>query len=87
MEFGPIYSQSNNPDSKYIEDEIVKRKTDLENIGELLLPLNIKYIILAKEFDWKSYDFLDKQKDLKLLSDTETLKVYQNLLFNNEDKK
>ena len=82
MEFGRIYSQSNNPDSKYIEDNILKNKSELKNMGEMLLPLNIKYIILAKEADWKDYDFLDKQTDLKLLSDTESLKVYQNLEFN-----
>ena len=79
MEFGPIYSQSNNPDSKYIEDNIIKKGASIENMGETLLPLNIKYIILAKEIDWKSYDYLDKQKDLKLVSNTESLKVYQNL--------
>ena len=81
MEFGQIYSQSNNPDSKYIEGSILKKRTDLSNMGEILLPLNIKYIILAKEVDWQDYDFLDKQTDLKLLSDTESLKVYQNLEF------
>jgi hypothetical protein len=79
MEFGQIYSQSNNPDSKYIEDNIIKKGANLENVGEILLPLNIKYIILTKSADWKNYEYLDKQKDLKLFSETETLKVYENL--------
>lgn len=87
MEFGQIYSQSNNPDSKYIEDNIIKKGASIENAGEILLPLNIKYIILAKEADWKSYEYLDKQKDLKIFSETDNLKVYQNLEFSEKEEK
>jgi hypothetical protein len=49
-----------------------------DNLGELLTPLNIKYIILAKETDWKLYMFLYNQTDLELVIDNKDLLVFKN---------
>jgi hypothetical protein len=38
----------------------------------------VKYIILAKESDYKKYDFLFKQNDLELVKETDTLYVLKN---------
>lgn len=77
MEFGPIYTQSGNPVSRYIEKNIVFNPTP-EALGKKLKLLKIKYVILAKEADYERYSFLDEQKDLELVKDTENLSVYRN---------
>lgn len=78
MEAGPIYSSSSNPVSRYIEF-LLGKKDKIENFGELVAPINVKYIILTKEVDYEKYDFLNKQKDLELIMDTENLVVFRNL--------
>jgi hypothetical protein len=77
IEAGGIYSQSNNPLSKYIEFLLTNNRR-YDNLGELLTPLNIKYIILAKETDWKLYMFLYNQTDLELVIDNKDLLVFKN---------
>lgn len=77
MEAGSIYSSSTNPVSRYIEFLFTK-KYEIDNFGELIAPLNVKYIILTKEVDYKSYDFLYNQSDLELIKDTENLLLFRN---------
>ncbi len=77
MEAGPIYSSSTNPVSRYIEF-LLSKKDKIDNFGELVAPLDVKYILLTKEADYKLYDFLYKQKDLEVVKDTENLVVFRN---------
>jgi hypothetical protein len=77
MEAGSIYSSSSNPISGYIEF-LLGKKDKIENFGELVAPINVKYIILTKEVDYEKYDFLKTQKDLELVKDTENLVVFRN---------
>lgn len=89
IEFLPhIYSQSNRPESKYIES-FIREKSDRAQLfffGEKLKKLNVKYVMLAREADWLDYGFLAKQADLKLIKDVKSLLVYQNMAWNQEDK-
>lgn len=85
-EFGTIYTQNDNPTSDFIEKNILKNKSGVSAIGQKLNEINVKYIILAKEVDWKNYDFLDNQKDLQLIKDTVSLKIYKNLIYKDESK-
>ncbi|NJD54451.1 MAG: hypothetical protein FIB07_16505 [Candidatus Methanoperedens sp.] len=78
MEAGLIYSSSSNPVTDYIEF-LLWKKDKIENFGELVAPLNVKYIILTKEVDYGQYDFLYKQRDLELVKDTENLIVFRNM--------
>jgi hypothetical protein len=77
MEAGTIYSSSPNPISGYIEF-LIGNKDKIENMGSLVAPINVKYIILTKEVDHKQYDFLYRQKDLEVVKDTENLVVFRN---------
>jgi len=77
IEAGGIYSQSTNPVSKYIEFLLSKRQ-EYNNFGELVKPLNVKYVILAKETDWQNYQFLYNQTDLELVVDNEDLLIFKN---------
>lgn len=89
MEFGPIYTESTRPESKYIEQKIIQRRKDfitekgngVISLGQTLLPLNIKYIIMAKDSDFIKYSFVPNSPDMKLVYDSSELSVYQNLVF------
>lgn len=43
--------------------------------------LGIKYILLAKTYDYTDYAYLDHQPGLKLVNETQNLKLYRNLTY------
>lgn len=77
VEIDFLYSQSANPISKYIEF-LLKNGHEINNFGELVAPLNVKYILLTKEADWLNYLWLKNQTDLELVKDTENFLVFRN---------
>jgi hypothetical protein len=77
MEILSIYSQSTDPISKYIE-LILPRGNEVNNLGELFAPLNVKYIILVNEADYESYDFLYRQEDLKIELQKSGITLFKN---------
>jgi hypothetical protein len=77
MEAGSIYSSSADPVSKYV-DFLLANRNNIDNLGELIAPLNVKYVILTKEVDYRLYDFLYNQTDLELVKDTENMIVFKN---------
>ncbi len=66
VEMPGLYSQSTNQVSKYIEF-LLSKGDSVDNLGELLAPLNVKYVILVSDADYKAYDFLYRQIDLKIV--------------------
>lgn len=58
--------------------EILPQGNHSNRLGAQLKTLNIQYVLLAKETDYKSYAYLDRQADLKLVTETPTLKLYRN---------
>lgn len=46
--------------------------------GDALSPVDVKYIILAKEDDWKSYRFLERSNDLENIFEDDNLILYKN---------
>ncbi|MCE8424857.1 MAG: DUF3367 domain-containing protein [Candidatus Methanoperedens sp.] len=77
IEIGPIYSQSTNPAQHYVESLLVKRN-NLTNFGELMIPLNVKYVLLTKEADFKQYLFLFNQTDIVLKKETKNFYIFEN---------
>lgn len=63
LEIAGKYSGSTNPISKYVEF-LLSNASNVSNLGELLAPLNVKYVLLVHEVDYASYDFLYQQEDL-----------------------
>jgi hypothetical protein len=78
IEIPDVYSQSTYPISEYVEFLLVN-KDDIENMGELLAPLNVKYIILAHEVDYEAYDFLYRQADLAVELEEQGITLLKNL--------
>ncbi len=77
IELGTIYTQSQDPIQHYIKF-LFQNRRKIENFGELMIPINVKYIILAKDSDYKSYDFLYHQEDLELVRETAHLVLFKN---------
>jgi hypothetical protein len=77
IEAGPIYTQSTHPAQRYI-DFLLSKTQQINNFGELISPLNIKYILLAKEADYERYNFLYNQTDLKPIFENEAFTVFIN---------
>jgi len=48
--------------------------------AEVLASREIKYVLLAHELDWKSYEFLDAQPNLVKIGDWGSMVLYRNLL-------
>jgi len=84
VEIGSIDSQSDKPVSKYLEYILgpgsnTNTRENVTNLGELLVPLNVKYVLLTKEVDWEHYDeLLHDQEDLELVLENDCFKVYEN---------
>ncbi len=76
VEMPGIYSQSTNPVSKYVE--FVLGNENVYNLGELLAPLNVKYVILVQEADYEYYAFLYQQKDLSVQIENPGITVFKN---------
>jgi hypothetical protein len=77
MEVGGIYSHSTTPNQHYIQ-YLLEHKHNITNFGELVTPLNVKYVVLAKEVDFREYDFLYAQEDLVLVIENEKIALFKN---------
>jgi len=49
--------------------------------AQVLADLGVKYVVLAREADWASYQFLDRQPDLVLVGDYGSIVLYRNSLW------
>jgi hypothetical protein len=70
-----------NSQKELLTSQILPQAPKSNVLGSQLRQLDIKYIILAKDADYASYDYLDHQQDLQLVTETETLKLYRNTAF------
>ena len=77
VEITSIYSVSTNPISRYVEF-LLARGGEIDNLGELLAPLNVKYVVLAQETDYASYSFLYQQEDLSVELTNSGLVLFRN---------
>lgn len=50
--------------------------------GPMLASRGIKYVLLVKEVDWSTYDYLNRQSGLVRVADYGSLVLYRNLLVN-----
>ena len=77
LEIGNLYSESVDPVSEYIELILAERES-ISNLGSLLVPLNVKFVILLKDADFDTYSFLEKQSDLILVLSNTELMLFEN---------
>lgn len=56
------------------------------DIGSELAKRNIGYVVVAKEFDYQRYTYIDDQKHLTLVWDSPTIRLYRNAAFQEGDR-
>ncbi len=61
-----------------IDQHVMPQASTRHDLGAQLAARNIKYVVLAQEYDHDKYDYLNAQSDLKLLSESDTLRLYLN---------
>jgi hypothetical protein len=49
--------------------------------GSYIAPLGVKYVVLAKTVDWRSYEWVSAQPDLQLVMDSPSLEVWRNTAY------
>ncbi|MDY6907025.1 MAG: hypothetical protein SV910_02160 [Chloroflexota bacterium] len=77
IEIPGVPSQSDDPVSAYVE-LLLARGGQLHNMGELLAPLNVKYVVLVHEVDYQGYQFLYHQDDLSVAMQRPGLTLFRN---------
>jgi len=77
FELPGIYSQSTDPVQDYITF-LLEHRGQYRNLGELVAPLGVRYVVLAKEVDYERYAFLDQEEDLSRVLENDRLVVYEN---------
>lgn len=77
-EFGEVFRDTNNPDSDFIERQILTRPAD---VGMRLAERDIKYVLLADGENADQYTWLDDRPQLERLSREPGLTVYRNKEF------
>lgn len=58
-------------------DQLLRFASRNENLAHDLASLNIEYIIISKDFDYKTYDYLQRKNGINLYKQMETLTVYR----------
>ncbi|HKW72480.1 MAG TPA: hypothetical protein VJQ08_06615 [Candidatus Dormibacteraeota bacterium] len=67
-----------NPDQRAISGLV--RQGSSGDWSRVLADRDIKYVLVAREVDWKSYDFLHQTSYLSLVSDYGSITLYRNML-------
>lgn len=81
LEFGGASPTNPDPLKKRLQERILPGGANSRQLGSKLKPLGIKYVLLAKEYDYRTYGYLDRQTDLRLIYKGTALRLYQNEAF------
>ena len=76
-QIGDIYREVNTPEQVYI-DSLLDKRDNITDFGELISILNVKYVILTGESDYKKYFFLFNQTDLEFVKQTKNFFIFKN---------
>src|SRR5665213_2349614 len=78
IQIANIYTEFNTPTSLYVDNHILPVGPFVKNIGVNLDHLNIKYVVVAKNFDVGQYKWLNHQFDVTRIDNMKNLLVYRN---------
>lgn len=76
VEVGGIESQATDPTHVAVADLL--REDEPTDVGGRLSALGIKYVVLTKEVDYRRYEFLHEQSDLRVVVENDGLVVFRN---------
>jgi hypothetical protein len=77
VSFPTIPTQSVDPFSAWVQ-EILAHRGQVREVGHLVAPLDIRFIVLLEEADPERYRFLERQSDLTTLYEGTGLQLFEN---------
>lgn len=80
VELRTVPTASRSPRSAYLEF-LYRSGSGLCSFGDLVAPLGVEFVMLARTVDWQNFTWLDRQVDLIKVFDSPELVVYRNLRF------
>jgi hypothetical protein len=78
LDLGGLESQTSDARSRYLRF-ITDSGPMLTRFGNLIAPLDVRYVVLAKTSDWLRYSWLEDQTDLRLVHAWPDLELFENL--------
>jgi hypothetical protein len=76
VELPNVYSESGSARSAFLQ-KLFTHGRDITTAGSLLAPLGIRYVVLTKVVDWRSYSWLGRQRDLTPIFSSRDLEVWK----------
>jgi hypothetical protein len=73
----PVASQNAGPVDRYISF-LVSRGAQIDTFGNLVAPLNVRYVLLQHVQDWQAYSWLFQQRDLQVVGSWGDLTLLEN---------
>lgn len=80
VELPGLDTASQSPRSAYLE-AIYSRAGQVRSFGQLVAPLGVEYVVVAKNNDWRAFQWLGNQIDLQLVQDDDEVTVYRNVRY------
>ncbi len=80
VELAAVPTAATSPRSRYLES-LYARGSSICNFGELVAPLGIEYVAVARAVDFARYGWLAAQQDLERVPSTDDLVLYRNVRF------
>ncbi len=80
VELRNLRTESTSPRSAYLEG-LYQRGRTIQHFGHLIGPLGIEYITLAHTVDWTDFAWLNQQRDLVKVVDTDTMTTWHNTAY------
>jgi hypothetical protein len=77
-EFAGLQMQSRTARSRYLE-YLFSVGWQTKSFGNLVAPLDVRYVLLQKAADWRKFAWLWKQSDLRLVREWPDLALFENL--------
>jgi hypothetical protein len=75
LEAGDVVTESADPRSAFLQFALTEGPR-LHQLGRVLAPLGISYVVLAKAPGWRDYAWLARQRDLRLVANNATAELY-----------
>jgi hypothetical protein len=82
--FTIIPTQSPDPFSYYIEG-LLARRSQIQRLGRLLAPLDVRFVAWSAEGDFADYELLARQRDLRLLYLGPSMALFENRAWRGRD--
>jgi hypothetical protein len=76
LELEKVYTTSTDPTSQEVEGLMAKGRNG-RSIGAGLIDLGVSYIVLAKDYDWRKYRWLYREKKLTKVFETSKLTLFK----------